>query len=366
VDTLARVAAFGKLDEMLVHSEVPLNAETPRGRLAEHAITPIDRFFVRNHGPVPRFDASSWRLRIGGLVQAELELSLDQLRAGEFPRRELTATLQCAGNRRAGMISVREIPGELPWGAGATGTAIWGGVALADVLARAGPAIGAAHVRFAGVDRSQEARPPQPFASSIPLEKALRPEVMLAFEMNGRALPPVHGAPLRVVVPGYIGARSVKWVNHVELAAQPSAGWFQDVAYRLLEVGQEPGPGRGLALGEVALNADWLVPEDGANVASGRVTAQGYAFAGGERTVARVDVSVDDGQTWAVAELLDDLGRWAWRGWRARLDLAPGSHVLLVRAWDSAAALQPEHAASLWNPKGYVNNAWGRITVHAG
>jgi sulfite oxidase len=220
-------------------------------------------------------------------------------------------------------------------------------------------------VEFAGVDRAEDARPPQPFASSIPLEKALRPEVLLAFEMNGSALPPVHGAPVRVVVPGYIGARSVKWVDRVELAEQPSAGWFQDVAYRLLEPDQTPASGRGISLGEVALNSDWLVPEDGARVVAGPVEARGYAFAGGERHVARVDVSADDGTTWAAAELLDDLGRWAWRPWRARLELAPGSHRLLVRAWDSAAALQPEHAASLWNPKGYVNNSWGRVTVHA-
>jgi sulfite oxidase len=154
-------------------------------------------------------------------------------------------------------------------------------------------------------------------------------------------------------------------VNRIELAAAPSSGWFQAVVYRLLEPGQEPATGRGVSLGEVALNADWLLPRDGARIAAGPLEARGYAFAGGERTVARVDISADGGQSWAAAELLDDLGRWAWRCWSARLELGRGSHELVVRAWDSAAALQPEHAASLWNPKGYVNNAWGRITVHA-
>jgi sulfite oxidase len=359
------VIEFGKLDSMIVHTASPLNAETPPGRLAEHAVTPVDRFYVRNHGGVPVIDESSWRLRIGGLVESELELSLDDLRDA-FPRRELVATLQCAGNRRAAMSAVRPILGEEPWGPGATGTASWGGVALADVLARAALGAEAAHVAFVGVDRAEDALPPQPFASSIPLEKALRPEVMLAFEMNGRALSAVHGAPVRVVVPGYIGARSVKWVDRIELLALPSAGWFQDVVYRLLEPGQTPAPGLGLSLGEVALNADWLVPDDGARVPAGTLEVRGYALAGGERSVARVDVSADGGATWAAAELLDDLGRWAWRCWRARLELAIGSHLLLVRAWDSAAALQPEHAASLWNPKGYVNNSWGRITVRAG
>ncbi|MCW2993266.1 MAG: sulfite oxidase, partial [Conexibacter sp.] len=246
------------------------------------------------------------------------------------------------------------------------GTATWSGAALADVLALAAPTAGAAHVAFVGSDRSEEARPPQHFGSSIPLEKALRTEVLLAFAMNGEPLPAVHGAPVRVVVPGYIGARSVKWLERIELRADPFDGWFQDVVYRLLEPEQEPASGRGMALGEVALNADILIPDDGAEVAAGSVEVKGYAFAGGERHVARVDVSHDGGRTWRTAELLEDLGRWAWRLWRTELDLPAGEHELLVRAWDSAAASQPERPDALWNPKGYVNNAWGRITVRAG
>lgn len=358
--------AFGKLDAMVVHASEPLNAESPRDRLAEHALTPTDRFYVRNHGSVPEVDAGSWRLRVHGLVGEALELSLDDLRDGGLPRREIAATLQCAGNRRAGLIAVRDIPGEEPWGPGATGTATWGGVALADVLARARPRAGAAHVAFVGRDRSEEAEPAQRFGSSIPLEKALRPEVLLALDMNGEPLPPVHGAPVRAVVPGYIGARSVKWLDRIELRAAPWDGWFQHVAYRLLTPEQEPAPGRGLALGEVALNADVLVPGDGARLRPGRVEVRGYAFAGGERYVARVDVSADGGTAWQTADLDDDLGRWAWRLWRAEMTLEPGEHEIVARAWDSAAASQPERPGPLWNPKGYVNNAWGRITVHAG
>ena len=130
----------------------------------------------------------------------------------------MTATLQCAGNRRAGLMAIRDIPGEAPWGPGATGTATWTGVALADVLALAGPRPGAAHVGFEGADSCPEASPPQRFGGSIPLDKARRPEVLLAWAMNGEPLPPVHGAPLRVVVPGYIGARSVKWLERIEVA----------------------------------------------------------------------------------------------------------------------------------------------------
>ena len=359
------MAPFGKSSSMLVHSEEPWNAETPRELLAEAPVTGLDRFYVRNHGPVPELDADGWRLRVEGLVDEPLELGLAQLRDGRFPEHKVTATLQCAGNRRSGLIEVREIPGEEPWGPGATGTAVWTGVRLSDVLAATGPQPDARHVAMIGADRSEEAKPTQPFASSIPLEKALRPEVLLAWAMNGQPLPPAHGAPVRTVVPGYIGARSVKWLDRIELRRDPWEGWFQHVVYRLLEPEQEPAPGRGIPLGEVGLNAEVLTPEDGAQLPAGPVTLTGYAFAGGERSVARVDVSGDSGRSWQTADLGQDQGRWAWRLWHAELQLDPGEHELVARAWDSAGTLQSERTAPLWNPKGYVNNAWGRVTVTA-
>jgi sulfite oxidase len=328
---------------VIVHQEEPFNAESPREALAGAPLTPVEHFYVRNHGPVPERTAT---LRVDGLAQRALELSLAELRA--LPRRELTATLQCAGNRRADLLRVRDIPGEAPWGPGATGTATWAGAALADVLALAGVEEGAAHVGLTGADRSEEADPPQRYEISIPLRKALRPEVLLAWEMNGAPLEPLHGAPLRAVVPGYIGARSVKWLERIELRAEPSDGYYQATAYRLFDI----------PLGEVALNSDFLRVRR----AGGAVELDGYAFAGGERRVARVEVSAGDGR-WTEAELLDDQGAWAWRLWRAALELPPGRHELLVRAWDSAGATQPESPATVWNPKGYANSAWGRIEV---
>ena len=168
-----------------------------------------------------------------------------------------------------------------------------------------------------------------------------------------------------MVVPGYIGARSVKWLERIEVRSSPWEGYFQHVAYRLLPPDGTPGPGAGMPLGLVALNSDVLSPADGETVAAGPVEVRGYAFAGGERHVARVDVSVDGGASWSQAELLEDLGRWAWRHWRMTVDLAPGEHEILVRAWDSSAATQPEDDATLWNPKGYVNNARPRVRVRA-
>jgi sulfite oxidase len=354
---------FDKRDDLVVHTEEPFNAETSLGSLTD-PVTDTAAFYVRGHGAVPEIDADAWRLRVEGLVERELSLSLETLREA-FRERTVTATLQCAGNRRAGLIAIRDIPGEAPWGPGATGTAAWTGVALADVLALAGPRCDASDVGFEGADSSPEADPVQRFGGSIPLDKALRSEVLLAWAMNGEPLAAVHGAPLRVVVPGYIGARSIKWLERIELRSEPWPGYFQHVVYRLVPADGAPGPGVGMPLGLVALNSDVLSPRDGEIVTAGPVEVRGYAFAGGDRHVSRVDVSTDGGLTWRQANLLEDLGRWAWRHWRITLDLAPGEHELLVRAWDSSAATQPEDEAALWNPKGYVNNARPRIRLHA-
>ena len=359
-----KVPRHGKRPDLVVHEEEPFNAETGLAALAEAPITATDAFYVRNHDAVPMIDRSAWRLRVSGLVERRLDLSLATLREA-LPEREVTATLQCAGNRRARLMAIRDIPGQHPWGPGATGTATWSGVALADLLALARPLPGAAHVGFEGADVCAEPEPPERFGGSIPLEKARREEVLLAWAMNGDPLLPVHGAPLRVVVPGYIGARSIKWLERIELRSEPWRGYFQHVAYRLLPEDGTAGPGRGIPLGVVALNADVLSPADGATVAAGPVEVRGYAFAGGERHVARVDVSVDGGASWSQAELLDDLGRWAWRQWRATVDLPAGEHEIVVRAWDSSTATQPEDEAALWNPQGYVDNARPRVRVRA-
>ena len=358
------MSRYGKRADLVVHEHEPFNVETCAAALAEGPLTATDAFYVRGHGPVPEIDPSAWHLRVDGLVERELSLSLATLREA-FREREVVATLQCAGNRRAGLMAIRDIPGEAPWGPGATGTARWTGIPLVDVLALAGPREEAAHVGFVGADRCAEAKPAQPFGGSIPLDKACRPEVLLAWGMNGAPLPPVHGAPVRLVVPGYIGARSVKWLERIEVRAEPWAGYFQHVAYRLLPEDGTPGPGAGMPLGLVALNADVLSPADGATVPAGPLELRGYAFAGGERHVARVDVSLDGRRSWTQAELLEDLGRWAWRHWRVTVDLAPGEHEVVVRAWDSSAATQPEDEAALWNPKGYANNARPRIRVQA-
>ena len=358
---------WGKRDDMVVHEQEPFNAEPSRAALADRMLTPVDSFYDRNHGPIPVLDPQAWRLRVDGLVNRPLELSLDDLRS-RFPIQTLTATMQCAGNRRAGLIAVRDIPGEDPWGPCATSTAQWTGVSLAEVLHAAGVQPGAAHVAFAAPDVSELASPPQAYGGSIGLDKALAGEVLLAWAMNGEPLPAVHGAPLRVVVPGYIGARSVKWVQQVTVQQQPSANYFQAVAYRLLPAEADPaaaGPGDGLSLGAVAVNADILRPDGRTVIPAGPTEITGYANAGAARDIARLDVSADGGRSWQQADLGASAGPWAWRLWHTVIDLPAGQTVITARAWDTTAAVQPEHAEHLWNPKGYVNNSWARLTITA-
>ncbi|GAA1330088.1 sulfite oxidase [Pseudonocardia xinjiangensis] len=352
---------------MVVHEQEPYNAEPTRSALAENVVTPVGVFYGRNHGTMPDMDPDRWRLQVDGMVDRPMELSLADLK-DRFPHREVVATLQCAGNRRAGLMAVRDIPHQHPWGPGATSTARWGGVSLADVLAHCGLSPDATDIEFAAPDVAAEAVPPQPYGGSISAAKATAAETMLVWEMNGEPLTQAHGGPVRVVVPGHIGARSVKWLQRITAQNRPSDNFFQATAYRLLPADTDldrAQVGDGFPLTSVALNSAILRPDDHAVVPGGPTTVTGYAFAGDDRGIARVDVSVDGGRSWTQAELGEDLGPWAWRFWNATVDLPPGEVTITARAWDTTAALQPEHAESVWNPKGYINNAWPSVTVTA-
>jgi sulfite oxidase len=356
---------FDKRPDFVVRSESPFNGGPPLEVLAADFLTPTDSFFIRNHGDVPEVDTEGFRLAVDGLVERTLALSLDELRR-TFPRREVTATLQCAGNRRQELAAVAPIPGELPWGSEAIGNARWAGAGLAEVLAAARPLPAARHVAFTGLDVVEREGSRFGFGGSIPVGKALAAEAVLAYEMNGAPLPPAHGFPLRVLVPGYIGARSVKWITRLTVQAEPSTNYFQARAYRLFAPHVRPPEvdwAAGLPLGEVPVNAIVCEPREGAVLPAGRVRVAGVAVAGGGRAVARVDLSADGGRTWRSARLREDEAAWAWRLWEGDLEVGPGRHEIVARAVDSAAQTQPEDAASLWNFKGYVNNAWTRVRV---
>jgi len=354
-----------KHPSMIVHERQPFNAETPLLRLRRSFLTPEDLFFSRNHGSIPEVDPDVYRLSVGGLVDGPLELSMENLRG--LPKREVVAVMECAGNRRDGLTEVAPIPGETPWGAGAIGNAHWAGVPLREVLLEAGVGEGARHAAFAGLDEVEGDGGSFNYGGSIPLQKALGPEVLLAYEMNGEPLPREHGFPLRVVAPGYIGARSVKWLSRITLQENPSDNHFQVHEYKLFppNVGEETADdSEGLMLGELQANAAICEPAEGEALGAGPVSVRGYAIAG--RRVERVDVSSDGGRTWVQADLREGADDpWAWTLWEARVELPPGEHRIVARALDSSGATQPATAAEVWNFKGYANNSWHGVRVVA-
>lgn len=355
---------FGKDRRMIVREEEPFNAGPPVERLCEEFVTPTSLFFVRNHGAVPDIDPDRYRLSVTGLVTRSLHLSLDDLQR-RFSKTVLTAALQCAGNRRSELMAVAPVPGELPWDAGAIGNAVWGGVPLREVLTEAGVDDRAAHVAFTGLDEVHKAGQTFGFGGSIPLAKAMRTEVLLAYEMNDARLPPVHGFPLRVIVPGYIGARSVKWLGEISVQSEPSANYFQTRAYKLFPPhirGETADWSDGVMLGELPTHAVICRPRDGETANGSRVAVKGYAVSGGQ-PVERVEVSGDGGTTWAAASLTPDGNPWTWRLYATTLALPSGTHEIVARAWDSSGRPQPQDLREVWNFKGYVNSAWHRVRV---
>lgn len=348
---------------LTVYQEYPLNAGTPLDCLQRDFLTPSDLFFVRTHGSIPLIDRDTYRLVVNGLVQHPLELSLLDL-LKQFPQRTLTATLVCAGSRRKELADIHPLPGELPWGADPISTARWRGVRLAEVLEAAGREEEACYVAFRGMDQAWPEGTQIPYESSVRLEKALADEVLLVYEMNDEPLTPEHGFPLRVLVPGYVGARSVKWLQEITLLRQPSNNYFHARDYKLFppDVTAETADWtQGQALAEVALNSVICTPQDGETRPAGPNIVQGYAITGTEAPIKRVELSIDGGATWTLASITTSTDRWAWCFWEATLDLPLGSCQLTVRAWNSVGQTQPEHAQALWNFKGYANNAWHRV-----
>lgn len=354
---------------MIVRSAAPINAEPPAPVLADGDITASEAFYCRNHGPIPDVSADRWRLRVDGRVDNPQTLTYAALTT-EFATHEVVATLACAGNRRGELLQVRPIPGKEPWAQGAISTAAWRGARLADVLHAAGtdPASGL-HAAFDAPDVARRAPPAQPYGSSIPLDKAMSAEVLLVWEMNGQPLPRIHGGPVRVLVPGFIGARSVKWVTGITVQPSPSRNYFQAVDYRLLPVDADPetAPAAdGIELSALSLSCAILSPDDASTVPAGPLEIRGYAIAEDCRRIARIEVSFDGGIGWRRAELRPARNRWLWRRWSLIVEADPGPLHVLARAWDDTGATHPESPASLWNPGGYANNAWARAQYTVG
>ena len=351
--------------DLIVHSKAPFNAEPPLARLRASPITARPDFYVRSHGNIPHLDARTHRLRVDGKVTDRLDLSMAELR-DHFPSHTVTAVVQCAGNRRADMLRLAPVSGD-PWAAGAIGNAAWTGVPLAAVLRAAGAHEGAAmHVAFSAVDACEADGETFRYGASIPMTKALSPEVLLAFAMNGEALAPEHGFPLRVVVPGVAGCRSPKWLAGITVQDAPSDAKPQARDYKLFppDVTRETVDwDQGVTIYDLPVNAAICEPAPMAELRAGPTMLRGYATASARR-ITRVDVSKDGGRTWAQAALEhDSAAPWSWTFWQASLDLPEGEHELAVRAWDSAGQTQPRSPEDTWNFKGYLSAAWHRVPV---
>ncbi len=363
------VAMAGTSEGRIVHTRQPLNSEPPLGRLCAAYLTPQTDLYVRCHGEIPALDEATHRLGVEGRVARPLDLSMAALRE-RFPARSVTAVLQCAGNRRGDLARLRPVTGDL-WSAGAIGNAVWSGVALGDVLRAAGVWEGEdGHVVLSAADACEVDGERFRYEVSIPMAKALAPEVLLATGINGEPLTPEHGFPLRAIVPGFAGVRSAKWLRRIAVQAAPSEAKPQARDYKLFPPGQTSDSAdwrEGLTIDAMPLNAAICMPAEGAVVRPGPVTVRGYATASG-RKVARVDVSADGGRHWRQARLAHEAGApWGWALWELELELpGEGEHELVVRAWDSAAQTQPASAADVWNFKGYCGAAWHRVRIVSG
>jgi sulfite oxidase len=326
-------------------------------------ITPAADFFTRSHAPVPAIDPTSWRLEVGGLVRRPLSFTLADLE--RFPRREVTATLVCAGLRRNELLSIAPLPGELPWGAEPAGTGRWSGYRLGDILGAAGLTDQAKYVELLGLDEVERHGQRFGFGGSIDLSKALGAEVLLATELNGAPLSPAHGFPLRALVPGWIGARSVKWLGRISLLEEPSSNYFQSKAYRVQRELNREDPrdvSAGIALNRVLVNSVILGPTQDDVVRPGRLRVHGWAIGSEGKAVRKVELSTDGGGEW-ISAAMEDRAEWSWTLWQAEVRLPPGSHTLAVRATDMTGDTQPEAIEATWNVKGYCNNAWHRVTI---
>jgi sulfane dehydrogenase subunit SoxC len=322
-----------------------------------YPVTPAGLHYLLIHYDIPAVDPDSFALTIAGAVARPLTLSLDDLRARAS--RELEVTLECAGNGRA-LFDSR--PVSQPWLAEAIGTAAWTGTPLAPLLTEAGPDSGAVEVMFGGLDRGFEGGEAQGYERSLPLEEALRDDVLLAYGMNGGPLLPQHGFPLRLVVPGWYGMASVKWLTTITVLDQPFEGYQQTQAYRLRRDEDDPGEPLSRIFPRALMIPPGLpsFPEREWTVASGPCLVEGRAWSGWA-PVAGVEFSADGGQTWTAAELEPERSRWAWRGWRHAWHADPGEHVLCCRARDASGNVQPDEAA--WNVGGYANNGIQRLRV---
>jgi sulfane dehydrogenase subunit SoxC len=321
-------------------------------------VTPAGLHYLLIHFDIPHAEAASWRLSVGGAVSRELTFPLEDLRA----RRRVSAavTLECAGNGRA-LLEPRPI--SQPWLVEAVGTAEWTGTPLRGVLEEAGIGAETVEVLFTGADRGIQGEVEHAYERSLPLEEALREDVLLVDEMNGAPLLPQHGFPLRLIVPGWYGMTHVKWLERITLLSEPFEGYQQRQAYRIRQEPDEVGE----PVTRIHPRSLLLPPGIPEFMGRGRVLGPGPCHLTGRAwsglgAIERVEVSTDDGATWTDASLgPPPSSPYAWRSWSFDWIASPGTYIVCSRATDSSGATQPLEPG--WNLEGFRNNALHRVSV---
>lgn len=345
-------------ERLIVRSLRPEDLETPVA-LLNSFITPNDLFYVRHHLYAPRTAAAGWKLDVSGEVERPGAITLDEIR--RLPRATTTVTLECAGNGRA--FFDPPVAG-IQWEKGAVGTARWTGARLSDVLKKFGVKSAAKYVVLDGADKSFAKIPD--FIRNVPVAKALHPDTVIAYEMNGEPIPPLHGFPLRAIIPGWEGAYSVKWLARIELLDREHDGFFVKTAYRYPTKRIAPGaavdPKDMAPLTGLVVKSLITAPLDQATVRTGAVKIEGFAWAG-ENDIVRVDVSLDGGTTWREAALGREREKYTWRGFSHEFRITePGHYTLMARAADALGNVQPVEA--MWNPSGYLWNVIDRVRIN--
>jgi len=359
---------------LIMHGEQPANAEVPYKLLTENYITPNELFYIRSHQPVPYLtpkEIEDFRLRVNVGNGKVVELSMEELK--NFPKTEFVVTLQCSGNRRAGFNDVARTSGT-GWYQGAISTAKWGGVRLRDILQHCGigeeeyDAHANSHVEFSSMDD---------FQVSIGFTKAFEKsgDVLIAYEMNGETLPRDHGFPLRAIVPGYIGVRNCKWLKEISVNPEQADSPYQrGLNYKILPPGVMDAKGVDLSKFPSMYEASVFsgITQANLDLDSHSVVVKGWAWAGGGRNVARVDVTLDNGQTWTPANIEQGgdqpFGKaWAWVFWSVKVPISDSTSnepiTVASKAVDVAYNSQPEDCRHMWNLRGLSNNSWFRFKV---
>ncbi|KAI6173931.1 Sulfite oxidase, mitochondrial [Aphelenchoides besseyi] len=362
---------------LLVNSAKPFNAETPPSLLLDSFRTPNDLFFIRNHMPVPNTKEKDHFVHIEGEgIKNSIRLSVEQLKM-EYEPCSVVSVIQCAGNRRNDMNNYKKVNG-LMWTGTAISNAKWTGARLRDILLTAGvnpndPNI--KHVQFEGADHDITGTR---YGASIPFRKAMSPECIVAYKMNDVDIPADHGYPLRLVVPGNVGARQVKWLTGIKTSREESTSHWQKKDYRAfapnVESGNEIDYDSVPAIQEYPVQSAICTPAPETKVSKDEpISMAGYAWSGGGRGIIRVEVSADGGKTWFSAKLIQDPDQdldnmWAWTFWNVEIPVPKGVKVgqkveLICKATDRAYNTQPETAVGLWNIRGLLHNAWHRINI---